>query len=247
MDVRPEELLIDLLARMIAADRHVAVGAASPIPGAAALLAQIEASQRMHVTLLHSRRDNRFTDGARELFDCAGQGRIDTFFLGGVQIDGKANINLVGLGDYPKLERRFPGSYGSAYMYFAVPRVILFREEHSRRTLVEKVDFISAPGTSPGNVYRPGGPKALVTGRSVFSFNGAQFRLESVHPGHTVAEVLENTGFGFDCPDDVPETSLPDPRRLDLLRRAIAPRVAEFYPDFAARVFGISAQVQGTS
>jgi len=240
MDVRPEELLIDLLARMIATDRHVAVGAASPIPGAAALLAQIEASHRMHVTLLHSRRDNRFTDGARELFDCAGQGRIDTFFLGGVQIDGEANINLVGLGDYPKLERRFPGSYGSAYMYFAVPRVILFREEHSRRTLVEKVDFISAPGTSPGNVHRPGGPKALVTGRCVFSFDGAQFRLESVHPGHTVAEVVENTGFGFDCPDDVPETTLPDPRRLELLRREIALRVAEFYPDFAARVFETS-------
>jgi glutaconate CoA-transferase subunit B len=128
-----------------------------------------------------------------------------------------------------------------------VPRVILFREEHSRRTLVEKVDFISAPGTSPGNVYRPGGPKALVTGRCVFSFNGSRFRLESVHPDHSVEEVVENTGFDFDCPDDVTETPQPDPRRLELLRREIAPRVAEFYPDFAARVFGVSTQVQGTS
>lgn len=239
MDCSTEELLIDLLARMIADDRHVAVGAASPIPGAAALLAQVEAKRRMHVTLLHSRKDNRFTDGGRELFDCAGQGRIDTFFLGGVQIDGKANINLVGLGDYPKLDRRFPGSFGSAYMYFAVPRVILFREEHSRRTLVEKVDFISAPGTSPANVYRPGGPKALVTGRCVFSFDDGRFRLDTVHPGHSVEEVAENTGFDFACPDTVAETPLPDSRRLAVLRGEIAPRMAEFYPEFAARVFGI--------
>jgi len=44
-----------------------------------------------------------------------------------------------------------------------VPKVILFRLEHSRRTLVAKVDFISAPGTSPHNVHRPGGPIALIT------------------------------------------------------------------------------------
>ena len=31
-------------------------------------------------------------------------------------------------------------------MYYVVPRVILFRWEHTRRTLVEAVDFISAPG-----------------------------------------------------------------------------------------------------
>ena len=48
------------------------------------------------------------TDGGRELFDRAGQGRIDAFFLGGVQIDGGADINLVGLGDHPALDKRFP-------------------------------------------------------------------------------------------------------------------------------------------
>ena len=143
---------------MLRGDRHVAVGAASPIPGAAALLAKSEAAHRrhgrMHVSILHSMRHNPFTEGARELFDAAGQGRIDTFFLGGVQIDGQANINLVGIGDYPNLKKRFPGSFGSALMYFAVPRVILFREEHSPRTLVETVDFISAPGTSPPEIWR---------------------------------------------------------------------------------------------
>ena len=49
-------------------------------------------------------------------------------------------------------------------MYFVVPRVILFREEHTRRVFVEKVDFISAPGVSPAGVYRTGGPHAMLTG-----------------------------------------------------------------------------------
>ncbi len=239
-----EELLIGRLADALAGDRHVAVGAASPIPGAAALLAQAEAAAPMHVTILHSRRHNRFTDGARELFDAAGQGRIDTFFLGGVQIDGAANINLVGVGPYPNLKKRFPGSFGSAFMAFAVPKVILFREEHSPRTLVEKVDFVSAPGTSPEGTWRRGGPTLLVTGLCVFAFDGkrGRFRLESVHPGVTPDDIAERTGFSFDRPDEVPETPSPGPERLARLRGEIAPKVAEFYPVFAERVFGATLQ-----
>jgi len=243
----PEELLIVTLADMLRGDRHVAVGAASPIPGAAALLAKSEATPRthgrMHVSILHSMRHNPFTEGARELFDAAAQGRIDTFFLGGVQIDGQANINLVGIGDYPNLTRRFPGSFGSALMYFAVPRVILFREEHSPRTLVETVDFISAPGTSPPEVWRRGGPKALVTNRAVFSFDpgSARFRLESVHGGETPETVAAATGFAFDHAPRVGETPAPSPERLKRLRRDIAPQIAEFYPRFAARVWGRAA------
>src|SRR5262249_21062392 len=145
---------------------------------------------RPHVSLQQSAKHNLFTDGGRELFDAAGQGRIDVFFLSGAQIDGEGNINLVAGGDYSRPKARFPRSFGSAYLYFVVPRVILFRTEPSRRTLVRKVDFISAPGTSPPNVYRRGGPIALVTPLCHFTFNKARsrFRLDSVHPGHTAEE-----------------------------------------------------------
>ena len=140
---------------------------------------------RPYVSLLGSRKHTFFTDGARELFDCAGQGRIDVFFLSGGQIDGEGNINLVSVGDYDHPKARFPGSFGSAYLYYVVPKVILFRVEHSRRTLVPKVDFVSAPGGSADNVYRPGGPVALVTNRCLFDFDRdrRRFRLASVHPG----------------------------------------------------------------
>lgn len=240
---RREELLISVIAGKLAGLSHVATGASSPIPGAAALLAQHRSGGALRVSVLGSRTNNPFTSGGVELFDCAAQGRLDAFFLGGGEIDGQANVNLVGVGDYPTQQVRWSGSFGSAYLYFVVPKVILFREEHSRRTLVEKVDFISAPGSSPANVYRPGGPYALITSRCLFHFDKhrARFRLTSVHPGHEVAEVRDNTGFDFDLPEAVPVTAEPDPGTLALLRGEIAGQVADPYPQFAERLFGVPA------
>ncbi len=239
-DVRDEELLADVIARLIGDVRHVAVGNASPIPATAALLAREQnGNGRPYVSLLQSRKHNFFTDGARELFDCAGQGRIDVFFLSGGQIDGQGNVNLVSTGDYEHPKVRFPGSFGSAYLYYVVPKVILFRTEHSRRTLVPQVDFISAPGSNDPNVTRSGGPIALVTNRCLFSFADGRFTLASVHPGHTVEEVVENTGFDFVRPAQVPQTPAPSPDTLTLMRGKVAQELAEVYPQFAAQVFGV--------
>jgi glutaconate CoA-transferase subunit B len=241
MSYRNEELLADAIAGLIGDARHAAIGASSPIPAAAAMLARERGHGRPYVSLLGSRTQSFFTDGGRELFDCAGQGRIDVFFLSGGQIDGAANINLVSVGDYEHPKVRFPGSFGSSYMYFVVPKVVLFRLEHTRRTLVEKVDFISAPGTSPDNVHRPGGPIALITNRCLFAFDRARkrFRLASVHPGHSVAEVIEHTAFDFERPADVPVTQVPSPETLHILRTVVAPQLVEVYPQFAADVFGV--------
>ena len=79
MSYRIEELLIVTIADLLRERSHVAVGAASPIPGAGALLAR-ERSPALRVSVLGSERHNTFTDGGRELFDCAAQGRIDGFF-----------------------------------------------------------------------------------------------------------------------------------------------------------------------
>src|SRR5215813_170168 len=236
---RDEELLADVIARQIGNVSHVAVGNASPIPATAALLARERGKGRPYVSLLQSRKHNFFTDGARELFDCAGQGRIDVFFLSGGQIDGYGNVNLVSTGDYRHPKVRFPGSFGSAYLYYVVPKVILFRTEHSRRTLVPKVDFISAPGTSKTNIYRPGGPIALVTNRCRFSFTNGRFALTSVHPGHTIEEIFENTGLHSERPDTVQETTAPKSETLTLMREVVAPQLAEVYPQFAAQIFGV--------
>jgi glutaconate CoA-transferase, subunit B len=242
--VRNEELLADVIARIIGDVRHIAVGNASPIPAMAALLARARGGGMPYVSLLQSRKHNFFTDGGRELFDCAGQGRIDVFFLSGGEIDGAGNVNLVGIGGHEQPSVRFPGSFGSAHLYYVVPKVVLFRTEHSRRTLVERVSFVSAPGGSAPNVYRPGGPVALVTNRCLFAFDRTRrcFRLESVHPGHSPAEVAEQTGFAYDRPENVQVTPAPDNDTLRLLREVVAPELAEVYPQSAAAVFGVTAR-----
>ncbi|TQF27964.1 CoA synthetase [Bradyrhizobium sp. UNPF46] len=241
-EVLPREVLICTIARLLDGVRHVAVGASSPIPAAGAMLLramkEAEGAVGPRISILGSVEHNFFTNGSAELFDCAGQGRIDAFFLGGGQIDGFGNVNLVGAGDYPRSSVRWPGSFGSAYLYFVVPRVILFREEHTPRVFVEKVDFISAPGVSPDGVFRSGGPIALLTGKALFRFDKTRpgFELESVHPGHDLAEIEEATGFRFTHDAEPPQTAQPDRATLDLLRGRVFDELAETYPEFAAQM-----------
>jgi glutaconate CoA-transferase subunit B len=244
--VRPEEIYASAIADLLAGVQRVAVGMLSPIPGAGALLARQLSEGRTRVSILGSRKQNRWTNGGAELFDLAGRGGIDAFFLSGGQLDGHGNINLVGMGDYPQTDVRWSGCFGSAYLYFVVPRVILFRWEHSRRTLVDQVDFISAPGRSEPGVYRPGGPIALITNLCLFDYvkDSGRFRLRSIHPDHTLEEVRDQTGFDFDSPALVPTTPVPDARRLALLRGPVAEQIADTYPAFARQVFGLAALAQ---
>jgi glutaconate CoA-transferase, subunit B len=243
LPVAPEERLAAAIARLIldpAAPpaRHVAVGAASPVSAAACWLVRL-LGHPVRLSLLHRPTGNPFTEGTRELFDLAGQGRIELFFLGGGQIDGQANINLIGTGAWPGREVRFPGSFGSAFMYMMTPRTILFREEHSRRVLVPRVDNVSAPGVSPAGQFRRGTAQALVTGRCVFRFDPARarFALASVHPGESQEGIRAATGFDFDIPDAVPQTPDPTPDELDLLRGPVCDEMRATYPAFCARVF----------
>ena len=213
-----------MIARLLAGARHAAIGASSPIPASGSYLRR-SIDSGFRVSLQQRRTANPFTEGSRELFDLAGQGRIDTFFLGGAQIDGSGAINLVRADG-----KRFPGTFGSAYMYSVTKNVVLFREEHSRRTLVPKVDFVSARGN----------PRALLTGKALFSWQAERrrFRLESFHQAG-LDEVRDSTGFDYDVSPALGETPAPTAEELRLLRGPVARLVAADYPDFAKRVWGL--------
>jgi glutaconate CoA-transferase subunit B len=250
MTVSREEMLIGAIARLILDQaappaRHIAVGAASPIPAAACWLVKLM-GHPVRLSLLHRPTGNPFTEGTRELFDLTGQGRIDLFFLGGGQIDGQANLNLVGTGAWPGRDARFPGSFGSAFMYLMTPRTILFREEHSRRVLVPRVDIVSAPGISPPGMFRRGTAQALVTGRCVFGFDGARFSLASIHPGETTRSVRENTGFDYAEVEALP-TPAPTDAQVDLLRGPVCDEMMATYPEFCRRVWRRSADISGNA
>ena len=193
------ELMICCAARLLEDGRTVAVG--TGVPCAAAMLAQRTAAPNLVIffeaggvapqlpTMPISVGDSRtfyrglMATSMADVMETCQRGMMDYTFLGGAQIDPFGNLNSTMLGaDYAKPKVRFPGSFGSAYLYYVVPRVILFRLEHSRRTLVPKVDFISAPGSSPDNVFRPGGPIALITNRCLFDFDRARRRCRASAP-----------------------------------------------------------------
>jgi glutaconate CoA-transferase, subunit B len=152
------------------------------------------------------------------------------FFLSGVQIDMRGRINLHVLGDYDRPRRRFPGAFGSAVLYPVVPRVILFRAEHSPRVFVPAVDFVTASGT----------PDRVVTPLAVLGFDREAGRLvlDSYHPGQSVASVRAATGFDLPAGPAAGETPGPTPAELRALRDDVAPMLAGVYPAFVRRVWG---------
>lgn len=239
-ECRLEERLIYTICGLLEGIEHIATGMASPIPAGAALLRRELSGVAVRVSVLASRRLHAFTDGGSEIFDLAAQGRIGAFFLSGGQIDGQGNVNLVGVGEYPRMDVRWSGSFGSSFLYYLIPKVILFRLEHTVRTLVERVDFVSAPGSSDPDLYRPGGPYALITNRCLFMYDQTKrcFTLASLHPGESIESVTENTGFEFDRPDIVSTTTAPPADVLRLIRTKVAALLQDPYPKFAAEVFG---------
>jgi glutaconate CoA-transferase subunit B len=72
-----------------------------------------------------------------------------------------------------------------------------------------------------------------------FSFDKARrrFRLETIHPGHTLEEVRDNTGFDFELAETVAATPLPDAETLGTIRGPVARQIAEAYPRFVKQVF----------
>jgi glutaconate CoA-transferase subunit B len=129
-------------------------------------------------------------------------------------------------------------------MYLTVHRTILFREEHSARVLVPRVDHVSAPGISSPGTFRRGHAQALVTGRCVFRFDPtrARFSLASLHPGETRETVRAATGFDYDEPADIATTAGPTEAQAATLAGPVCDAMIETYPDFCRRVWGREAK-----
>jgi glutaconate CoA-transferase subunit B len=94
---------------------------------------------------------------------------------------------------------------------------------------------------SDENIYRPGGPKYLLTNRALFKFNKdlKKFSLLKLNQNQTIQDIKELTGFKFDISKNISDMLDPDTLRLKILRDKIAPMVSEFYPEFTNRIWGI--------
>jgi glutaconate CoA-transferase subunit B len=228
------EVMAVAIARRLRDGETIAVGSVSPIPASACLLAKRRHAPRARLILLGSRDHFPFEGGLQEFYNFAVRGKLDVFFASGAQIDQHGNVNLSVIGDYDRPRVRLPGGRANGILYFVARRVILFRTEHSRRVFVPRVDFVTAPGSTPESVYRLGGLSAVVTDLAVLDFPPARRRLElaSLHPGVTLEEVEARTGFPLHAPDPVPRTPVPTPEELALLRTSVREELATVYPQF---------------
>lgn len=231
------ELLAVLISREVRDWETCGCGALSQIPAAGLLLA--EATHAPHVQLL-IRSSDTYDRAGYDLHYMAMRGQLDLFFISGIQIDGEGSFNLHVIGDADAPDLRLPGAYGTAMLYYTAKRIVLFRTEHTRRTFVPKVDFVTGALKTPEKVKRFTEDVKVITPMAVMNwdFGAGRFRLASVHPGHTVEEVQDNTGFDLGAPAQVPETAPPSPEELRTLRTVVKERMIETgtYPNFAREV-----------
>jgi glutaconate CoA-transferase subunit B len=233
----PEELMAVVISREVRDFETVGVGAASPIPASGCILAEQLQAPHINLIILGSSEYYPFPGGGSELHFLAQRGDLDLFFLSGIQIDSRGNINLHVIGDYQSPQMRLPGAYGSAMLYYMAHRVVLFRTEHTKRTFVEKVDFVTAPGITPANVHREGGPTKVVTPKALLAWDrrDGKWLLESVHPGSSLKEVKENTGFDLQMASSFHVTQPPAEKELTTLRTAVREKLKRIYPEFAEK------------
>ncbi|HIR83885.1 MAG TPA: CoA-transferase [Candidatus Galloscillospira excrementavium] len=200
---RMADLMVTAIARELRAGESVFHGLASTIPHVAIQMADrcygkelnyvnITGGYKMHPEELEISTDGdnlfrgtRCSFNLTDIFDLAARGRLDTAFLGGVQIDRTAHLNNSCIGPYERPKVKLPGGAGSAVLVPNAHRALVWRTKHDKRTFVEHVDFI----TSVGNVDKVFTPLCVLEKR-----NGV-LELSLLYPGVTYEEVAENTGF----------------------------------------------------
>jgi len=240
--IHPLEMMVVAISRLLKNGEVVATGTLSPVPAAGCLLACCTHGPDI-VPMIYGDPENRISEGLFELFGLAQKGKVDVFFLSGIQIDQQGSINLSVIGDYAKPDLRLPGGAGSSMLYALCRRTILFSMNHTRKLFVPKVDFVNATAFDDGFVspWRRGGMSHAVTPLCVMRFDGTRKRvvLDCLMPGVSVDRVAENTGFDLGSEgQEIPEVAPPSDQELALLRTEVRDRMRRIYPFFAETLWG---------
>jgi glutaconate CoA-transferase subunit B len=206
-DWTPFSYLVVNLARQIRADEIAFSGVNSTLPMLACLLAK--RAYDFHYTWLnvaggvepvprkipHSSSDPAIVHGSPAIFpnedfyDLCARGGLDLVYLGCAQVDAQGRTNVSVIGDWASPKVRLPGGGGAAVMMPTAKRVVTWRTEHSTRSLVEKLDFVTAAGNL----------QTVVTPIAVFQKKDGRLALESWKPQVERDEVVKRTGFKFEA------------------------------------------------
>jgi glutaconate CoA-transferase subunit B len=157
-------------------------------------------------------------------------GLIDVAFLGGAQIDRYGNLNTTVIGSYARPKVRLPGSGGACEIAINARKVMVIMRQ-AQRSFVETLHFRTSPGHSgdPAHDRARGwfgsGPTSVVTDLGTYTFDGqtGEMTLRTLHPGVTLDQVRENTGWDPRVADDLGETPPPTEEELRLIRQELDP------------------------
>ncbi len=143
------------------------------------------------------------------------RGRVDAGFIGGAEIDRFGNVNTSYIGDPARPKVNLPGSGGAADIAAMAKRLLVI-VNHDTRRLVERVDYVTSPGYLGGGRARAeaglqGGTAAVITDRAILRPHGPdnELHLASLHEGHDLAEVREQTGWDLKAAPDMDMTPPP--------------------------------------
>jgi acyl CoA:acetate/3-ketoacid CoA transferase beta subunit len=164
----------------------------------------------------------------RSVFDTVWAGRRHVM-MGATQIDRFGNQNISCIGEFQKPRAQLLGMRGAPGNTINHP-TSYWVPNHSKAVFVAKVDVVSGIGYDRAALLGPRAARfheirCVVSNLGVFDFATPErsMRLRSVHPGSSVEEIRQQTGFPLVVPDGVPQTREPSDLELRLLRERIDP------------------------
>jgi len=154
------------------------------------------------------------------------QGRVNTSFIGGAQIDRFGNLNTSYVGGRERIATRLPGSGGACDLASLAQRHVIIMS-HEKRRFVPRVDYITSPGYGGGPGWRRsvglprGGPSTVITTLGVLEFDpqDREMVLVSLHHGVDLAQVQASTGWQLRVAQDLQRTPQPTADELQMLKR----------------------------
>jgi glutaconate CoA-transferase subunit B len=141
-----------------------------------------------------------------------GAGRIQVAFLGAAQVDRRANLNSTVIGDYEHPKTRLPGAGGAPEIAIGCEEVVVIAP-HSPRTFVDELDFKTTSGARTTHV---------ITDLGVLEPRDGELILTAVHPGVTVEQARESTGWDLRVAVDLHETDPPTEQEFGALKELLA-------------------------
>ena len=159
--------------------------------------------------------------GLHEAFDLAQRGELNVLFLGAAQVDRHGNTNLSVIGDIEHPKVQLPGGAASAFLMPITPKVVIWVTRHSNRVFVEEVDFVTGQGYNHRTEACKKNEIVVISNLGVMNFKNPLrvMQIQYYHPGHSVGEIQDNTGFDLRVALDVGETPQPGQDIIELINQ----------------------------